>query len=52
MKDEIGDLIEEGLLKTLDYCRYDMRTMCPDPQNKDCDHCYINPDSLEGSVQV
>jgi hypothetical protein len=38
------DWIEEALIENLDYCRYDIRLKCLEPEIKDCGNCPLNPD--------
>jgi len=42
---EIGDLFEESLIKSLDYCRYDIGVKCPEPEVKNCAECPLNPEN-------
>ncbi len=39
------DWIEEQMLEKLDYCKYDIRVKCYDPETRDCEYCDRNPEN-------
>ena len=39
------DWVEEGLIESLNWCKYDVRVECPMPDIKQCDECKFNPEA-------